>query len=86
MHIDAGLYICVHVLIQDTNNTLPTLFPVENISMIDAFLKLWSRCQLWELPSKASDINHLYSKQAALWMIKCSFFFLSDVIKQAKKS
>ena len=37
MHIDAELYICVHILVQDTNNTLPTLFPNKNIPKIDAF-------------------------------------------------
>lgn len=41
-----GLYICVPKLIQDTNITLPTLFPDENISMIDALPKLRSHRQL----------------------------------------
>lgn len=73
MYVDAELYICVHTLVQDTNTTLPTLFPDENISMIDALLKLRSRRQLWELPSKAGDINHFNSNRQRFEWLNTAF-------------
>ena len=50
------------------------------------FLKLGSHRQLWELPSKAGNINHLYSnRQHFEWLNTCFFFEWCRWNKRKKK-
>lgn len=85
MYIDAELCICVHILIPHTNNTPPTVFHDENISMTDALQRPGSHHQLWELPSKAGNINHLCSNRQHFEWLNCGCWVTANSLSTKGK-